>query len=365
MDTSVAEARAATARRMVAAERRLQQRIAHLHEKLMEARTDFRLAPENVLRAVTVALELAEKSPLKPVSLPGVPDGKVFEVPVLPSSWGRATAGLEHPHTHARRPITFDHDVARGRDDVVLVHLNHSLVQMSLRLLREEVWKLGDIKRLHRVAVRALPDDDLAHPVVAIWSRLVITGGGHHRLHEELTLAGGELKHDDFTRIGQIGRLEALIDNATSAEPQGVVFGMLKERLERHEEAVRMSVEARSRERLRYLQVTLARRKHSEIEDLMAVLDDLEKCIERELADAEPRFVQSALWPDDERNQLRRDLEALRARLLRIPDERKSEAAAIEGHYSNPEARTFPVAVVFLVPSSSARSIGEELAGLR
>ena len=34
----------------------------------------------------------------------------------------------------------FDHALAKGREDVVLVHLNHRLVQMSLRLLRAEVW---------------------------------------------------------------------------------------------------------------------------------------------------------------------------------------------------------------------------------
>ena len=95
----------------------------------------------------------------------------MFEVPVLPGSWGRATIGLEHPHTGVRRPITFDHDIAKGRDDVVLVHLNHKLVQMSLRLLREEIWKLDDVKLLHRITVRTVPDDELrSSPSGHVWS---------------------------------------------------------------------------------------------------------------------------------------------------------------------------------------------------
>ncbi|SHG33104.1 SNF2 family N-terminal domain-containing protein [Desulfacinum infernum DSM 9756] len=352
MDTSQAEAKAARARRFVAAERKLRERIARLHGKLMEAETDFRLAPENVHRAVAVALELAEKPPLKPASLPGVPDGKVFEVPVLPGSWGRATAGLEHPHTGVRRPITFDHEVAKGRDDVVLVHLNHKLVQMSLRLLREEIWKLDDVKLLHRVTVRSVPDGEIARPVVAIWSRLVVTGGGHHRLHEELTLSGGELEHDVFRRITRIRRLEALTDMAIPVDPSDALFAVLKDRFERHEEAIRHAVEARSRERLRYLHNTLNRRKESEIGDLIAVLDELEKSIRKELEDSGPRFVQLTLWPVEERNQLKRDLESLKARLARIPDEKKKETAAIESRYADPMARTFPVAVVFIVPRS-------------
>jgi len=353
LDTGAAEARATKTRRFVVAERRLQERIARLHEKLVESKTDFHLDPENVRRAVAIALELAEKPPLKAVPLSGVPHDKAFEVPVLPGSWGRATIGLEHPHTGVRRPITFDHDVAKGRDDVVLVHLEHKLVQMSLRLLREEIWKLDDGKLLHRVTVRTVPDRELDRPAVAIWSRLVVTGGGHHRLHEELTLSGGELEHKSFRRIAQVGRLEALVEKADSVAPGDDVFAVLKDRFERHEEAIRAAVEARSRDRLKYLENTLNRRKESEIADLMAVLDDLEKSIRKELADSGPQFVQLTLWPDEERNQLKRDVEALRARLARIPEEKKSEAAAIVSRYTAPTARTFPVAVAFLVPRSS------------
>ena len=352
MDTSDAEARAARARRFVAAERRHRERIARLHEKLLEAKTDFHLAPENVFRAVSVALELAEKPPLKPFPLPGVSDGRAFEVPVLPGSWGRATAGLEHPHTGIRRPITFDHDVAKGRDDVVLAHLDHKLVRMSLRLLREEIWKLDDVKLLHRVTVRAVPDEKLDRPTVAVWSRLVVTGGGHHRLHEELTLSGGELDHKAFGRITQVGRLETLVDEAAPCDASDSTFAVLKERFERHEEAVRTAVEARSRDRLRYLQNTLTRRKESEIGDLMTVLSDLEKSVGRELKDSGPQSLQLSLWPEEERNQLKKDIESLRARLARIPEEKKNETIAIESRYADPTSRTFPVAVVFLVPRS-------------
>jgi superfamily II DNA or RNA helicase len=364
MDTVAAEAKAAKARRFIVAERKLQERIARLHEKLMEAKTDFHLAPENILRAVTIAIELAEKPSLKRVSLPGVPDGKAFEVPVLPGSWGRATIGLDDPHTGERRPITFDHDVAKGRDDVVLVHLNHKLVQMSLRLLREEIWKLDDVKLLHRVTVRTVPDGELDRPAVAVWSRLVITGGGHHRLHEELTLSGGELEHKLFRRITQVSRLEALVDKAESAVPGDDIFAVLKDRFERQEDEVRAAVEARSQERLRYLLNTLVRRKESEIGDLMAVLDDLEKSISKELNDSIPQFVQTDLWPEDERNQLKLDLEALKARLARIPGEKKGEAEAIESRYVEPTARTFPVAIIFLVPHSLVDSTTDRLVGL-
>lgn len=352
IDTTGAEIKAARARKSLAVERKLQERITQLHKKIVEAKTDFHLSPEIIARAVKVALELAEKPPLKPVSLKGAPEGKVFEVPVLPGSWGRSTAGLEHPHTGVRRPITFDHEVAKGRDDVVLAHLNHRLVQMCLRLLREELWKLDDVKRLHRVTVRSVKDGELDGPAVAVLSRLVVTGGDHHSLHEELTLSGGDLKTTGFSRIAQVGRLEALVDGSTPIDLGAELFATLKERFERHEESIRASVEARSRDRLKFLENTLQRRRDAEIQDIMTVLGDLEKSIEKELNEQAPQDVQLQLWPEEQRNQLRKDMDALRARLKRIPDEKKCEKATIESRYSDPTDRTFPVAVVFLVPAS-------------
>ena len=59
----------------------------------------------------------------------------VFRLPALSGSWEQCAEGLAHPFTGEARPFVFDHALAKGREDVVLVHLNHRLVQMSLRLL--------------------------------------------------------------------------------------------------------------------------------------------------------------------------------------------------------------------------------------
>lgn len=351
LDTRDAEAKAEKARRFLATERKLQERIAKLHERLLEARDDFHLSPDRIARTVQIAMELAEKPGLKPVAWPGAPSNSVFEVPQLAGSWQRATAGLNHPHTHKRRPITFDHDVAKGRDDVVLAHLNHPLVQMCLRILRAEVWALDDRKTLHRVTVRRSADASLPHPVVIVHSRLVITGGNHHRLHEELTLAGGELKPDGFARITQVGRLDTLFDQSTPLKPDAATLAMLRERFDQAQKSVRASTDARSEDRLKFLRNTLERRKLGDITDISGLLDELTKAIGREI-EASSRMVQTELgfWPENERMQLRRDVDALRARLARIPEEREKEIKAIEDRYSGLEHRTFPVAVTFILP---------------
>ena len=353
MDTRAVEAKASGVRKFVGAERKLRERVGRLHERLMQARTNQRMEPHRIQRAVEIALDIAEKPPLQPVHQDGF-TGNAFHLPILTGSWKQALEGLAHPHTGVRRPITFDHKAAQRRDDVVLAHLQHKLVQMSLRLLRAEVWAPEDRRKLHRVAVRSIPTSLSATPIVVIWSRLVVTGGGHHRLHEELTMAGGELTEAGLTRIRTLGRLEDLLDASKGAKPSKRTFDLVASRFRTREQAVLRAVESRSKERLKSLKNTLELRRAAEEKDLKGVLDDLEALIVRELAEKkEPEQIE--LWPADQREELRRDTAALRARLARIPSEREAEVAAIGRRYEGITEHTFPVAIEFLVPENLLR----------
>jgi hypothetical protein len=271
----------------------------------------------------------------------------------MSGSWARCAEGLEDPYlTGLIRPITFDHAVAKGRDDVVLVHLNHRLVQMCLRLLRAEVWARDDVKKLHRVTVRSLPPGQIDGPAVVVVSRLLITGGNHHRLHEELTVSGGQLRDQSFRREESVTRLQQWLDGSKPLVASDTLFESLRVRFDRMNSGILQSIDARSKDRLKFLTNTLQTRKRQETEDIVAVLDELERSIRGELIkDQQPE--QFSLFSDDERTQLRRDIAALDARLKRIPAERVQEVEAIEARYAKLADRTFPVAIIFLVPESA------------
>lgn len=352
LDTRIAEARIAKTRRFVSAERALNERVAKLHDKLLSTQQDFHLTPEHILMAVNTGLTLAGRPHLEPFTLPDAPGGFVFRMPALSGSWARCLEGLRHPHTQQIRPITFDHSVAKGRDDVVLVHLNHRLVQMCLRLLRAEVWARDDVKKLHRVTVRSVPDPSIDGPAVIVISRLVITGGNHHRLHEELTVAGGYLGDKSFRREEGVKRVEQWLEQAKPVTASDSLLDTLRVRFDRAQSAIQQSVDARSKDRLKHLANTLQTRKQKELTDIGTVLGELEKTILAELAkDQQP--MQFSLFSEDERTQLKRDNAALEARLARIPSERAQEAQAIENRYAKLDDRTFPVAVIFIVPESA------------
>jgi superfamily II DNA or RNA helicase len=351
LDTREAEVRAAKAKRFVRAERQLKERIEKLHERLQDSRKDFHLTPERICAAVKTALALEKRPSLKTVELAGAPNGTVFEMPALTGSWARCMEGLRHPHTGQIRPFTFDHEVAKGRDDVVLVHLNHRLVQMCLRLLRAEVWAQSDVKKLHRVDVRALPQGAIDDIAVAVISRLVVTGGNHHRLHEELTIAGGYLKDSGFTREARVTQVAEWLDKAFSIEMGERLFEGLKRRFEKSEQSLLQAVEARSRDRLRTIENTLEARQKQEISNIGEILNELARGIEAEIRkEKEPE--QLKLFSDDERTQVRRDIEAIKHRLARIPAEKEEEIEAIRKRFAGYQVRTFPVAVIFLAPEN-------------
>ena len=352
LDTQSAEAKAAKAKKYLTLEKELKKKIDKLHERILETKKDFHLTPERVASAVKTALSIAELPSIKEIG-----SSDLYEVPILPGAWGRSLRGLEHPHTGVRRPITFDQESAKDNDDVVLAHLNHKLVQMCLRLLRAEVWALEDTKKLHRIAFRS--SKDVTSPTILVFSRLVITGGRHHRLHEELTLSGLEIKNDRLVRIATVGDREKIYDSSNPlTNPSSADFQNIKQLVEAQEKSILAAIEARSKERLRDLGNTLERRKNEEMKDLNEVLDELAKTIQSKLNENEPEFVQLMLPEledelEEQRRQLKKDKASLEARLAKIPNEKEEEAKSIMARYKDPQERTFPVCMVVVLPEST------------
>jgi hypothetical protein len=223
LDTAQAERDNEPVRRMLKFERDLRAQIARHMEQLQETRQTMDFSPENTGIIVETALELAGQRPLIPAKLKpqeghAPTGGTAYDLPALTGSWAACAEGLAHPHTGQIRPIVFDHNLVDGRDDVVLAHLNHRLVQMSLRLLRAEVWSPASRKGLHRLTACVVPDLALSDPAVIAFARLVVIGGDQNRLHEEIISAGGYLKEGKLARMN-VGQVTAALNAATGREP--------------------------------------------------------------------------------------------------------------------------------------------------
>ena len=346
LHTEDAEREAQPIRKMLRFERDLHKQVQALMEQYRETRRELRLSPANIQHVVQVALQLAGQPALIPAQ---TEDGKpCFQLPPLRGSWAACAEGLEHPHTKEIRPITFDEAVARGRDDVVLVHLNHRLPQMCLRLLRAEVWAEKGRSKLNRVTARVIPNDVVDTPVVVAHARIVVIGGDSYRLHEELIAAGGTIQQGKWGGRLNPGQLEKALSGLTNTEPSEKVKEILLSLYPKLTGRLAAALEARLKERKASIHRTLQARAKKEIKDITAILTELKKTIEAELD--EPEFRQLELFDDPERDQFERNKNAMRARIQEIPGEIERETEAIKARFADPQARMFPVAVTFLVP---------------
>ena len=347
LDTARAETDAAPAKALLKFERKLREQLEKLAGQLHDTRRELHLTPERIRNVVETGLALAGQPPLVPANLEGI--GESWFLPPLSGSWAYCAEGLAHPHTHRIRPIVFDHSLATGRDNVVLCHLNHRLVQMCLRLLRAEVWSMDRSKKLQRFTARMVPDSTLQTPAVVIHGRLLVLGGDNRRVHEEIITAGGVIQEGRFKRMN-VGETQSAIAAAEEAAAPGFIEDTLKALWRTIEDPLLKALDARMTDRTKNLQTFLDDRSDREVANFTAVMEDLGQSIRKVLTDEEDPQLRLALDDQNEKAQRERDLGSLRDRLKQIPAELARETAHLRSRYANPQPRLFPLAVTFLVP---------------
>ena len=366
LDTTRAEQEAAPVRAMLKFERKLREQLEKLASQLHETQHELNLTAEHIENVVRVALELAEQPALIPVEVAGIwpdPTGvrktcPVFRLPVLSNSWAQCADGLAHPHNKRIRPIVFDAALASGRDDVVLAHLNHRLVQMCLRLLRAEIWSLGtQAKHLSRVSACIVDDSKLTHPVVIAHGRIVVLGGDNHRLHEEVITAGGALIEGRFSRLN-VGDTKSALEAATDTPAPAAIEARFQALWGKSSDALLASLEARRVERTKNLEKNLDELAEKEVNKIKTVMTELQRAIQAELDRKDgPQMLLDLGGDEPGKRQRENDLAALRRRIKEIPEEIQRESDHIRSRFANPNARLFPVAVTWLIPRKAVLEI--------
>lgn len=348
----------------VTADRGVRDQVVRLRRDIDKTVEELRIAPENVRRVVATALELDGERPLRPcVDERHLAEG-LYEVPPLTKSWARATEGLweklrrdgEPPR---RRPVTFDADVARGRHDVVLAHLGHPLVDMSTRLLRAAVWSAGT--GLHRVTAVVSDDPALEDVLVGAYSRFVLVGADGVRLHEEVLYAGGWLPESGrFRRLAGLTVLGGILDRAlTDGRPAApLIRRRLAEAWPQARGGLIAAIDARTADRRASLENKLAGRQEDERRRIITNFERFGATLRDALARGE---TEDALFSpveaeksDKELAQYRRDRQAWQDRLAHLEDERERELDGVTARYREANPHTFPVAVIFVVPTREA-----------
>ncbi|MEU8524541.1 DISARM system SNF2-like helicase DrmD [Streptomyces sp. NPDC048629] len=349
----------------VAAERDAQAQAQRLKEQVEATVGTLGITPDRVARVVSTALPLARQQDISPVIDERALAEGFFAVPTLTGPWERASQGLaDKLRPEIQRPITFDAASVKGRDDVVLAHLNHPLVAMSSRLLRAAVWNKNQ-KGLARVAALVSDHPELETTLVGAFARFVLVGADGVRLHEEVLQAGGWLREDGgtaataapvrFSRLEKITTLREILDDGLAGSPQAspLLRDKLADAWPHVSEGLVASLEWRARNRLTALESRLENRRRDEAERVSAQIDRFRESLRVAIGKTVTEEGQLEL-EFDEAEQQRRDRENWEQRRAALESEKERELASIDARYAQAKPLLFPVAVVFVVPRREA-----------
>lgn len=342
---------------VLASGRELNRQLTELADSYTEQKAGMHLTPANARRVVDTALTLTAQPPLIEY---GDQDtaAEVFQIPDLSTAWEPALRGLDtRLEPGVLRPITFDDEAARGRDDLVHIHLGHALMQRSARILRSALFSADTaINRVTAVVVEDLPES-----CVAAVSRLALVGRGGLRLHEEVFLTGVRIRGQAMAEE----KVERLLDSTLDAEQLTLADPQVRSTLARLWNAdnsrlrtrLLAAMERRAESKQRIVEKTLDKRRDTDISRVQDIFGAFHLNLDRSrqlLAD-QIASQEEMLFPDDMQRQRRRDLRAMEDRLANLADEERREVDAIAERYTDIRPHVSAAAVVFALTPADAR----------
>ncbi len=326
--------------------------ISEIMRRMSTARQDLNLYPPTMANVLDQALKLLGHEGLQPSTDPDLCD-QAYRLRALPDSWREAGRTLLDAQGRAR-DVTFDHELARQRKDVTLLHLNHPLMRRALGVFRARIWSDGTDARagLNRVSYRILPDDRLPHPVILAFGRLVAIGALSQRLHEQVIVVGGEINEQRVLPLGgdEISRLRSV--DGTFAPIPREIGDRLRQLFRFHERELQRLLSDREAQARETLQALAHQRAEQDAVAIAQLMDERIKELDKHLHPVTgqlPLFNLETFEPE-ERDEIEEDTARLQRKLADLRERRDSEPQKVRESYQLKSVRIFPLAVLYLLP---------------
>ncbi|MFZ5786788.1 MAG: DISARM system SNF2-like helicase DrmD [Acidobacteriota bacterium] len=329
------------------------EQMVALREQLREARESWQIFPDTVRLVLEEALQLIGHQGLEPVTSGELAE-RGFLLHKLPPQWSECRPFIQDSKGRLFK-LVFEDELARGRPDVTLVHLEHPLMKRAMAVFRANLWSVGvhESHQLSRASYRVVPRSRLGAPVVILVSRLVCISAQSQKLHEELLLTGGEFTQHTIARERPEPLAKLLgLPGQHPAMPKGLAVE-LRKHFPSHRRRLLEGLEAQAREREKELREALKERGTEEAKGVRQLIDERQKEIAKRIAfmenDLGPR--QLRLFDEQEKDQYRRDVAWLKSRQAQLALDRVAKPEAVKARYlMRGKARRFPLALLYLLP---------------
>jgi len=326
--------------------------VREIVRRMNHAREDLDLYPDTMANVLDQALKMIGHEGLLPATDPAL-QGQAYRLRGLPASWRDAGRTLLDAHGRAR-DVTFDHELARQRRDVTLLHLNHPLMRRAVGIFRARIWSDGGDGRagLNRVSYRVLPDNRLPHPVIVAFGRLVAIGALSQRLHEDVVVVGGEIDGQQVypREEGEIRHLLA-VEGDHSPIPREI-GDRLRQLFRFHERELRRLLGERETQAHEALQALADQRAGQDAAAVAQLMEERINELEQRLNPAARQLylINLETLEPEIQEEAREDVAWLERKLAQLRERRDTEPQKVRESYQLKSVRVFPLAVLYLLP---------------
>ncbi len=340
----------------------LKAEIDEARKALDRSRKVIAFEPDTLRGVLDIGLGFVGAGPLTPVELK-LPEGgtlRAWQLPSLPSDWQVTLDTLRPPRPRDEAvwewrkrpplPVVFS-PAPRLTTPVVHLHLEHPFVHRVLARFRAQGFAAHDLGR-----ATVLGNSHDATPRVVAVGRLSLFGPGATRLHDELVYVGapwfesggdGHLVPTPDDRETR-SRLDRLLREPLRAAPP-VAAARLRDHAASDFARLWPAVEAEADARAHDAAILLARRADEERAELRRILEAQRARIEQEIAQTSFAFEIESL-PADQRRQLQDDRKHMEARLGALAKEIAAQPDELAELYRVVRTRVEAVGLVYLWP---------------
>lgn len=334
-------------------------RLRQLAREVDRSRAEWELGPSEMRSVLHAALRLEGHEGLEEVHGDLAGSGALLRVP--PPAWGQHAARSVKNAKGQVLTLVFDAEVARGRNDVSLVHLSHPLMQRALGSFRRNMFARGLAldDRLSRVTYELAPPglDELA---LMADIRLLAVGALGQKLHEEQHTLAFSVGDDTLTPLSP-GFLRLLTEGAPFPSIPAPLGARLQALVRRHEPYLKERLHAVTEAKRNGVLTALADRAAAQAKEVEALIrqrrDEINqrlRNIRQQIRSLDPEQLRLDLGPDwdrEEIEQFRQDVRLLEQRRESLAEDLKTEPERIRRRFELRHLRSFPLGLRFLIPA--------------
>jgi len=331
------------------------ERIQKIKAKIESIRQEKKIYPETLCLVLDQALKLSGH--------PGLKKRERFEggyfLESIPSSWGKELLSTIKDTEGRILTIVFSPELARDRKDIVLLHLNHPLMQKAFSVFKKAFYSLSlSGEKLYRASFVIISDFYLKEPEAVVFLKLLASSTQGLKLHEELfSLRFCFNPGEPLGYLSESKNFDFLFTGKHCPIPKGLAQ-KIRSSFRKSYDLIEKKIKTLEKEKFKEIKKLLQEKTAIETREIKSIIRERIKEIETTLEKyyKSLKSPQKSLFPLEELRKidetLPENVKYFEARKKALLEDLEREPLRIKTRYELKTVKIFPVGICFLLPES-------------